>query len=370
MIPRFNDSAHRLRIGYLDTLRAMTVALVIVHHAAMPYADAAPWIVMNSEHSPLLGRFLGINAAFGMSIFFLIAGYLVPASFDARGAVGLVKNRLRRLGVPLIVFSLVLILPGIVLDYLRAGGALAGLPSYLASTLFSSAHLGHLWFLADLLCFIVLYTLWRVAVTRAPPRPTPPPGVVATIGFIAILTATTFVSRIMFPVDRWVAVMWIVPVEPAHLPQYIGWFVVGALAARRGWLEIVSSRRGNAWLALGLATVILAYARPLWCGGGATLAALVWSACEAAIATGMCAGLVVLFRDHAAVPGRLARAVAPLAYTTYVFHIPVLLVVQLAIVRLPWPPVAKFGFAASLAVPLSFLAAAGLRKLRALRALL
>lgn len=369
-IPTFDEASPRTRIAYLDTLRAATVAMVIVHHAAMPYADAAAWLVTNPQHAPILGRFLGINAAFGMSLFFLIAGYLVPASYDRHGAAGLVKDRLRRLGVPLVVFSLIMIAPGLVFDYLRAGGPPLGLPAHVAATLFGPVHLGHLWFLADLLCFVVVYALWRAAVPHRPARATEPPGAVATLAFLALVTAATFAARIVFPVDRWVAVMWIVPVEPAHLPQYIAWFVVGALAARRGWLHSVSALRGRAYLALGVGTVILAYAVLLWRSGGATWAALLWSACEAMISTGLCAGLIVLFRDHFSSPGRLARAVAPLAYATYIFHIPVVLAVQIALASLAWPPVAKFGVAASLAVPLSFLAAAGLRKVPVLRALL
>jgi fucose 4-O-acetylase-like acetyltransferase len=43
-----------------------------------------------------------------MSLFFLIAGYFVPASFERKGARAFLLDRLYRLGVPLLVYVLVL----------------------------------------------------------------------------------------------------------------------------------------------------------------------------------------------------------------------------------------------------------------------
>jgi peptidoglycan/LPS O-acetylase OafA/YrhL len=363
--------ATRPRLAYLDSLRAAVIAMVIVHHAGLPYGPVAAnaWPVSDAKHAAVLGTFAGVNASFGMALLFLISGCVVPDAFERHGAAAFVRTRVRRLGVPLAVFSMVMLVPGIVFQFIREGRPLASFPGHLARTLIGEQHFGHLWYLAVLLVFAVLYAGWRVVAPREV-RPTRLPGAIATLGFLAALTATTFAVRIWFPLDRWVAILWLVPVEPAHLPQYIGWFVLGAVARRRGWLEAVSSRRGMAWLAVGIAAAAACYVWPLWAGGGATLAALRWAGWESVICTGMCVGLLVLFRDRCAVPGRLARLAAPEAYATYIFHIPVVLGLQLAIAHTAWPPAGKFGFVAALGVPLSFLVAAAARRWRPLRAML
>lgn len=367
-----SSSSADTRLRYLDTLRAAVIAIVVVHHAGLPYGPVGQnaWPVSDAAQAAALGTFFGVNASFGMALLFLISGLVLADSFDRRGAAPFVRARLLRLGLPLVVFSTVMLVPGIVVQFVREGRALAAFPGYLVRTLIGQQHLGHLWYLAVLLAFALAYAAVRVAAGPGRARATQPPGTVAILAFIIALSAATFAVRIWFSIDRWVTILGVLPVEAAHLPQYVGWFALGAIAHRRGWLETLSSRHGVAWLILGAATAAACYVWPLWNGGGVTLAALRWSAWEAVICTGLCIGLVVVFRDHATAPGWVARFAARNAYATYIFHIPVVLGLQLAIMHAAWPAIAKFGFVAGLGVPFSFLVAAGVRRMPGLRSLL
>lgn len=367
-----NSPCADMRLRYLDTLRAAVIAMVVVHHAGLPYGPVGEnaWPLSDAAQAATLGTFFGVNASFGMALMFLISGLVVADSFDRRGAAAFARARLLRLGLPLVVFSTVMLVPGIVVQFVREGRGPAAFPGYLIRTLVGQQHLGHLWYLAVLLAFALLYAGVRVLAAPGPAAATRPPGAVATLGFVVALSAATFAVRIWFSLDRWVAILGVLPVEPAHLPQYVSWFALGAIARRRGWLETMPSRRGIAWLTLGAAAAAACYVWPLWAGGGATLAALRWSTWESVICTGLCIGLVVVFRDHAAAPGRLARLAARNAYATYIFHIPVVLGLQLTIAHAAWPATAKFCVVAGLGVPLSFLVAAGTRRMRGLRALL
>jgi glucan biosynthesis protein C len=93
---------------------------------------------------------------------------------------------------------------------------------------------GPMWFVVVLLIFTILYGLWR---QLAKPATNPPqgdskaPGNVAIAVFALGLGLVTWVVRIWYPIDRWVTIL-LMPVEIAHLPQYIILFVIGIIAYR------------------------------------------------------------------------------------------------------------------------------------------
>ncbi|HEY2595081.1 MAG TPA: hypothetical protein VGK33_14385 [Chloroflexota bacterium] len=120
---------------------------------------------------------------------------------------------------------------------------------------------------------------------------------------------TVIVRASGFPQDRWITVLGVVPVEPAHLPQYASLFAIGLLAARGGWLTRLPTWTGMVWLAVGLA---LAAARYLWAlvaarGPDPTL----WAVWEAFLCVGSCVGLPVLFRERVRIQGRLMQKAQP-----------------------------------------------------------
>jgi hypothetical protein len=58
------------------------------------------------EITGLIGAwFVAANQAFFMGLFLLISAYFVPGSYDRKGAGRFLKDRLIRLGIPLVVYS-------------------------------------------------------------------------------------------------------------------------------------------------------------------------------------------------------------------------------------------------------------------------
>jgi peptidoglycan/LPS O-acetylase OafA/YrhL len=49
-------------------------------------------------------------------------------------------------------------------------------------------------------------------------------------------------------------------------------------------------------------------------------------------------------------------------YAAYLFHVPIIVLIQFAVVGLDLPPFAKFLFVTALGVPLTFLLASGIRR--------
>jgi glucan biosynthesis protein C len=150
------------RLHALDALRAFALLLGIALHAANPYvADLPGWPTRAEPSDALAGVFYTIHQ-FRMPLFFLIAGFFGRMLLERRGAAGFVRDRSRRIllplaaGVPLLMLATVVAL---VLGKLLAGADAADLaalqpPAAPANrSVPASIHLIHLWFLYYLLMF-------------------------------------------------------------------------------------------------------------------------------------------------------------------------------------------------------------------------
>ncbi|MFD8707026.1 acyltransferase family protein [Kitasatospora sp. NPDC059648] len=71
-------SAASSRLGWLDALRGIAALSVAIYHLALPFY----WL--HIEHEP---RNFGDPGIFGVMLFFLVSGYIIPASLERRGDV-------------------------------------------------------------------------------------------------------------------------------------------------------------------------------------------------------------------------------------------------------------------------------------------
>ncbi len=97
------------RLLFVDNIRVFLTILVIVHHTMIIYAGTGSWLYTEGRQDLITtmigGWFCGVNQAYFMSLFLLISAYFVPGSYDRKGAGPFVKDRLIRLGIPLIIYS-------------------------------------------------------------------------------------------------------------------------------------------------------------------------------------------------------------------------------------------------------------------------
>ncbi|MGW7041304.1 acyltransferase family protein [Streptomyces avermitilis] len=162
----------------LDAIRMLVVFGLIFFHSALVFATDDDYYVKNSETTQVIMILAGFAVVWAMPVLFLISGLGSWYSLRRRGAAGFVKERLLRLGVPLVFATLVLNpLP----QWLRLRSAdpgydepyLAFLPHFydvhvdLAEFpfLLQGEHFetGHLWFVVLLLAFsLMLALLFRV----------------------------------------------------------------------------------------------------------------------------------------------------------------------------------------------------------------
>jgi glucan biosynthesis protein C len=379
--PRTATTTHTTaRLAYIDNLRVLLITMLIVHHAGQAYGpDNGVWPIFNPTRVAILDPFFTVNASFGLGLFFLIAGYFVPAAYDRKGAGRFLKDRLIRLGVPLLVVSLVLFPLFIYMGEIVLG---QGQPfgSFLANYL-RRPEVGHMWFVSYLIIYSCGYAAWRWLTNRATPAAlaqSAAPDHRAMLGYALALALVTFIVRIAFPIDHWVYPVPFIKVEPARLPQYLSMFILGIVAYRRDWLRQMPTKTGMTWLVIGLAVATVPYIDlmlrsvirvdlGLFLGGGLSVCALVRSTTEAFLCAGLSVGLLTLFRERLNHQGALMRELAAASYAVYAIHIFPVVFLQGALLESPMPALAKFGLVTLIAVPLCFALGYGLRKLPGVR---
>src|ERR1019366_452117 len=97
----------------LDALRAALTLLVVFHHTAITYGAIGGWFYREVTtdgrlETKLLILFCSVNQAWFMGLFFLLAGYFTPGPAERKGAWPYLRDRLIRLGLPLLVFGVVM----------------------------------------------------------------------------------------------------------------------------------------------------------------------------------------------------------------------------------------------------------------------
>jgi len=92
------------RLHGLDAVRGYALLLGVVFHATMSFLPGhSVWMVTDTHRTPVLGAVFFVAHMFRMSTFFLIAGFFARMMVEKRGVGGFVRDRLKRIGLPLVV---------------------------------------------------------------------------------------------------------------------------------------------------------------------------------------------------------------------------------------------------------------------------
>ncbi len=95
------------RLHALDNLRAIMMWLGIVLHVAVIHIVGRSMIPWRDPETTRSADFMvAFIHAFRMPVFFILAGFFVALLVQRRGYAGMFKHRLRRIGLPLLVFWL------------------------------------------------------------------------------------------------------------------------------------------------------------------------------------------------------------------------------------------------------------------------
>jgi Acyltransferase family len=371
------------RLLFIDNFRIWLMCGVLVAHLNTTYGPVGAWMYHDPQAPDLFtSAFLtvldAIGIACGMGIFFFLAGYFTPRSYDRKGGAAFVRDRIIRLGIPWIVYAL-LLQP---LVYYLAYGMPISFGSFFLLYLHGVGSIadGPIWFVELLLFFSLLYAAWRwLARSRvqAASGEGAVPGSRAIFGFIFALGLLTFVVRLWWPAGFQPKPL---NVPLGYLPQYVSLYILGMVASRRNWLFKLTPRMGRNWpLIAGLSTVIFAVPAAFSImqeagtagnqevgyalAGGFNWLALCYALWESFVVVGLGIGLLVLFRKRWNHQGRLAKGLAASVYTVYLIHPVVLVGFAYAFRMVALYPLLKWAIAILITLPLCFLISGAIRRI-------
>jgi hypothetical protein len=381
---RLNPTSLAMRSNFLDRMRVMLTMLVVLHHTAIMFGGDGGWYLRQPADSTLAASLLNLLCAvvqsFFMGAIFLLAGYFTPGSYDGKGPGRFAKDRLVRLGLPLLVYG-ALIGP-LTLALAEAPNPSDVLPAWGHWLQRGTFNMGPLWFAWALLIFAAAYLALR-AVGAPPSRPIAtaeiaPSAAALRHGRIALLLLAwgggAFVLRLWVPTGQERCGLQI-----GYFASYILLFALGCLAAPHRWLESIGGKVAAPWGWVSLLTVptlfIYAYAsgafrgQPFELHGGWTLPVLAYAFWEPFVGAGII--LMLLWRLRTSMrPWPLWQTLTPWAYAAFIVHPPVVVVIGRWL--LPWhaPSLLKFTIGGALAVVFSFVVAAACVRLPEARRLL
>jgi glucans biosynthesis protein C len=363
------------RLHALDAVRGLALLLGIVLHAALSFVPALTrfWIIQDTHPSMALGLLCFAIHVFRMTTFFLMAGFFARMSFHRRGALEFVKDRLQRIGLPLVIFWPLVFLPiALVVIWAASfpnGGPIPGAPRW--PPVPPKFPLAHLWFLYVLLELYVATLLLRGAIVwrdasgnlravldrifaRIMRNPLAPLILAIPIG-------------IAFCLDlRWINVMGVRTPDQSLVTNAQAWigfgtaFGVGWLLHRQVDLLRLLERRWLPHLLLALGLILISFLLSgvmLSAPGGPNLpvsfatlrlvsailyAPAIW------ISTFAVLGLALRFMSGFSPTWRY---LADASYWLYLIHMPIVMALQVALSQFEWPGLVKFSVILLVAVP-------------------
>jgi peptidoglycan/LPS O-acetylase OafA/YrhL len=365
---------------YIDRLRVVMTALVILHHTAITYGAIGGWFwnevrPSTSASSLTLTLFCATNQAYFMGFFFLLAGYFTPASLERKGYARFIGDRFLRLGLPLLAFGFVL---GPLTDAIVSVAEGRGFWSTFVR-LWNHKEFGNgpLWFAQALLIFSFAYcaahALFGSPGAQSQRNTRPVPSFLAWLAGIAAVGIGAVAIRQFVPTGQNVFGL-----QLGFFSSYIFLFAFGIAAWRNDWLRRLAWANARPWiigliLTWPLLPIAIFVSISLYgpgvanFGSGFSWTAILYAFWEPLVAWGLIAAWLLFGRARMNQPSGCWNWLSRRAYAVYIIHPPILVGVALLLHGWIAPALIKFAIVGSLAVIATWLASDPLVRLPGVR---
>lgn len=382
-VPATSPEAPQARLDWVDNLRTMAILLVVNMHVCVTYSHVGSWYYLAPPDPSIdekipFAFWQGHLQAFFMGLLFFIGGYFAHRSLTRRGPRHFLIERFRRLGIPTLIYMLVLH-PFIVLvlhpgydspdplghytRYLTSGDVLGGT--------------GPMWFALALLIFSLPLAGLPSMVGRKISTSTQF-RLGGVVGLGLVLAVSSFLVRTVQPIGASV-----LNFQLCYFVQYVVAFVLGVAVSQRSGLEGISTSPlaskagwfglvGGPILLLGvlIASQPLPANGPLPLNGGWNGLAFAFALWEQMVGTALALGAIWFCRRWFARRSRLSSWLSDRSFGVYLLHPPVLVAISLLVQPVRSGPFVMVPLVTVLALAASFVASDLAHRLPGLRSLL
>jgi surface polysaccharide O-acyltransferase-like enzyme len=359
------NARNNSKIVYFDNLKIILTILVVLHHVFITYGASGGWYFIEKTSFTSARIIMSIitisNQAFFMGLFFFLSSYFIDSSVDKKGTKKFVMDRLKRLGIPLIFYSIILS-PS--LNYIAehyGQGKHNSFVEYLGGY-HHWIDFGVLWFVAALLLFDLIFLLFKIKSSITSNEKLLFPNNKKILLFAILLGLISYLVRGYFPIG-WT--LFPLGFQLGDFPQYILLFIFGIVAYRNDWLNAISYKNSKRWVFVALILVIIVLpflyiieiqtmSSPESMSGHFDWQSLLFAEWEQITGIAIIVGLLGVAKHkwnrQTSFNSRLARS----SYGVYIFHPVFVIGLSLLAQRIEVDPIFKLLFVAPLSVYCSY----------------
>lgn len=361
---------------FVNNIRWLLTIFVVLIHLNVTYSTFGKWYYTEMWQIDGLAVFFAmygmLSQAYILGVFFFIAGYFTPESFDKKGIEGFIASRFIRLGIPTFAYMLV-IHPLIIfiLIMFNKFNSVEFFPWYMnyIKTFKFLSNSGPMWFTLVLLLFSIIYSLCRVLFPEL--KLTEKLNEKGKINIkimlllVIITTILAFLIRIVEPAGKSLFNNELGNfMQIGFFSSYIIFYIFGIIARRAKMIKKLSYKFSLICLILAIVIGI-----PLWfytfiatgisrgsveCFGGLNWKALLYAFWESFFAVFMLMGLLGVFKEKFNKQGKVTKFLSDNSFGVYLFHPIILVLISLLMINFSIHPLFKMYTVALLVIPLTF----------------
>ena len=353
----------------------MVIIMVVFLHSSVTYSGLGGWYYVENEEVDKLSMFFfaffqTFTQAYFMSLLFMVSGYFTQLSLDKKSTLQFISGRLKRLGIPLLIFVFLLQPLSVKLAYPDID-ILKWYVNGIKEFQFLS-WTGPLWFVEALLIFTLLYVFLYKTLLHSRLQICFSPSKMNVTLLIIMITLIAFLLRLFYPLGTD-----FYNLQFGFFSAYMIMFAFGIIAFSAGIFDKISYRDGKRWLLISLGLGIPAWLLIIFFGGplegimliagGMNWPAFFYALWESFFCVTFVIALVGLFKYRLNKSGRFQKFLSDNAFGVFVFHAPVLIGISLILKEVEIQPVIKFFTVSVIAVLTSFLTAWLIRRIKLFR---
>lgn len=160
------------RRAEFDWLRVLALGMLMVFHSALGFSTW-PWHVGDPHKSVVLDTFLDFLLRWRVALVFIVSGAALMLALGRHPPRAILRERLRRLGIPLLFGILVVVQPQVYLERVQRGqfhGSYLDFLPHIADGIYPAGNLSwhHLWFMPYVLALTAILVplfLWARSAT-------------------------------------------------------------------------------------------------------------------------------------------------------------------------------------------------------------